>query len=157
MSDIYNIVLLFVYSCILTQKHSGTISSFAASFQNRKCGYYKYYGNKVIVGGENTVSIAHSDDDVEDTGINEVRLSTQIDTSEFCYLLSSCSKRVIDNLECTLGRNNFLDVRFFVANVEDCQAFCRKSPGCRYKIISCHIYPAEYILKVFYTSHNQIT
>ncbi len=28
--------------------------------------------------------------------------------TEFCYVLRSCSKRMVDNLECTLGKNNFL-------------------------------------------------
>ena len=70
--------------------------------------------------------------DVENENKENLISSAAVDTSEFCYLLSSCSKRVIDNIQCDLGRNNFLDVRFFVPNVEDCQTFCRDTPGCRY-------------------------
>ena len=33
---------------------------------------------------------------------------------------------MIDNVKCTLGKNNFLDVKFFVRRKEDCQAFCGK-------------------------------
>ena len=77
--------------------------------------------------------LADTDEDEEDNENAISRAAAPIDTSEFCYLLRSCSKRVIDNIQCDLGRNNFLDVRFFVPNVEDCQAFCRDSPGCRYK------------------------
>ena len=63
-------------------------------FQSRKCGYFKYF--------------ATSDEN----------------KPEFCYLLRSCAKRMIDNVKCTLGKNNFLDVKFFVRRKEDCQAFC---------------------------------
>ena len=35
------------------------------------------------------------------------------DTPEFCYLLNSCSKRIIENLLCTVGQNNLLDVKLF--------------------------------------------
>ena len=97
--------------------------------QNRKCGYYKYYGK---TDAENQNSNIEDDDENEGNDNELTRKSTSIDTSEFCYLLSSCSKRVIDNIQCDLGRNNFLDVRFFVPNVEECQAFCRDTPGCRY-------------------------
>ena len=97
--------------------------------QNRKCGYYKYYGK---TDADNQNSNIEDDDENEANDNELTRKSTSIDTSEFCYLLSSCSKRVIDNIQCDLGRNNFLDVRFFVPNVEECQAFCRDTPGCRY-------------------------
>ena len=83
---------------------------------------------------------ADTEDDEEDNENAISRAAAPIDTSEFCYLLSSCSKRVIDNIQCDLGRNNFLDVRFFVPNVEDCQAFCRDSPGCRYSQIPENIH-----------------
>ena len=53
-------------------------------FQHRSCGYYKHYGS-----GNDT-------------------------KSEFCYLLQSCSKRMVDNLESKIGKNNFLDVKLFV-------------------------------------------
>ena len=54
------------------------------------------------------------------------------DTPEFCYLLSSCSKRMIENVQCTIGANNFLDVKLFVPNLAACQQHCETTQGCRY-------------------------
>ena len=51
---------------------------------------------------------------------------------QFCYLLRSCAKRMIDNINCPLGQNNFLEVRFFVPNLESCAEYCRDTQGCRY-------------------------
>ncbi len=34
--------------------------------------------------------------------------------TEFCYVLRSCSKRMVDNLECTLGKNNFLVLLYII-------------------------------------------
>ena len=70
--------------------------------QNRQCGYYKYYP-------------------VEDE-----------ERGEFCYLLRSCSKRMTDNINCPLGKNNFLEVKFFVPTLEECAEHCRDTQGCRY-------------------------
>ena len=70
--------------------------------QNRKCGYYKYFNNE-----------------------DETR-------SQFCYLLKSCAKRMIDNMDCALGKNNFLAVKYFVPTVETCADHCKDTEGCRY-------------------------
>ena len=51
---------------------------------------------------------------------------------QFCYLLKSCAKRMIDNINCPLGKNNFLDMKFFVPNLEGCAELCRDTRGCRY-------------------------
>ena len=48
---------------------------------------------------------------------------------QFCYLLRSCAKRMIDNINCPLGQNNFLEVRFFVPNLESCAEYCRDTQG----------------------------
>ena len=53
------------------------------------------------------------------------------DTPEFCYLLSSCSKRMIENVLCTIGANNFLDVKLFVPSLSACQQHCETTQGCR--------------------------
>ena len=39
---------------------------------------------------------------------------------------------MIDNVDCTLGRNNFLDVKFFVPSSERCKRFCQDTEDCRY-------------------------
>ncbi len=76
--------------------------------------------------------------------------------TEFCYVLRSCSKRMVDNLECTLGKNNFLvllyldisdkekgfdfffemcllqDIKMFVPRLEECRRHCLRTEGCRY-------------------------
>ena len=70
--------------------------------QNRKCGYYKYFSEE-----------------------DETR-------GQFCYLLKSCAKRMVDNMNCPLGKNNFLEVKFFVPTVEMCGNHCRDTAGCRY-------------------------
>ena len=70
--------------------------------QNRKCGYYKYFSEEDGTRGQ------------------------------FCYLLKSCAKRMVDNMNCPLGKNNFLEVKFFVPTVETCGNHCRDTPGCRY-------------------------
>ena len=72
------------------------------TLQNRQCGYYKYFAKE-----------------------DEIR-------GEFCYLLKSCAKRMIDNMNCPLGKNNFLEVKFFVPTVEICGDHCRSTQGCRY-------------------------
>ena len=90
------------------------------------------------MSAENENADTNGEDENDENNVGGI--STQIDSSEFCYLLSSCSKRVIDNIQCTLGRNNFLDVRFFVPNVEECQSFCQETPGCRYTYTSKLIY-----------------
>ncbi len=74
--------------------------------QERQCGYYKYF-------------MEAAEDDGESRG-------------QFCYLLSSCAKRMIDHINCPLGRNNFLEVKFFVPSLEICAEHCRASEGCRY-------------------------
>lgn len=51
---------------------------------------------------------------------------------QFCYLLNSCSKRMIDNIQCPLGQNNFLEVKLFVPKLESCAEECRQTEGCRY-------------------------
>ena len=35
-------------------------------------------------------------------------------------------------MNCPLGKNNFLEVKFFVPTVEMCGNHCRDTPGCRY-------------------------
>ena len=54
------------------------------------------------------------------------------DTPEFCYLMRSCSKRMIENVLCTIGANNFLDVKLFVPNLAACQKHCDMTDGCRW-------------------------
>ncbi len=52
--------------------------------------------------------------------------------SQFCYVLRSCAKRMVDNVECTLGKNNFLDMKMFVPRLDDCRVHCLETEGCRY-------------------------
>ena len=51
--------------------------------------------------------------------------TTAAPQDEFCYILRSCSKRMVDNVQCTLGRNNFLDVEYFVPSLESCKLKCQ--------------------------------
>ena len=51
--------------------------------------------------------------------------TTAAPQDEFCYILRSCSKRMVDNVQCTLGRNNFLDVEYFVQSLESCKLKCQ--------------------------------
>ena len=39
---------------------------------------------------------------------------------------------MIDNINCPLGKNNFLEVKFFVPALEVCADHCREVEGCRY-------------------------
>ena len=55
----------------------------------------------------------------------------EADTPEFCYLLSSCSKRMIENVLCTIGENNFLDVKLFTPSLAACQQHCEDTMGCK--------------------------
>jgi hypothetical protein len=57
--------------------------------------------------------------------INSLLATKDSDRTEFCYILRSCSKRMVDKVRCTLGRNNFLDVKYFVPSVEHCKAHCQ--------------------------------
>ncbi|CAB4067408.1 unnamed protein product [Lepeophtheirus salmonis] len=68
--------------------------------QERDCGYYKYFTDES--------SLESLDES------NDVLLTLKEDTkSEFCYLLRSCAKRMVEKTKCVLGKNNFLDVKFF--------------------------------------------
>ena len=51
-----------------------------------------------------------------------------------CYLLSSCSQRVVTHRQCTLGRNNYLAVKFFTPSSSACQSHCEAQAGCRYGV-----------------------
>ena len=62
------------------------------------------------------------------------------DTPEFCYLLSSCSKRIIDNHLCTVGQNNLLDVKLFTPSLAACRDHCERTTECRYY----YWYPISY-------------
>ena len=55
----------------------------------------------------------------------------EADTPEFCYLLSSCSKRMIENVLCTIGENNFLEVKLFTPSLAACQQHCEDTMGCK--------------------------
>ena len=57
---------------------------------------------------------------------------------QFCYLLRSCAKRMIDNINCPLGQNNFLEVRFFVPNLESCAEYCRDTQGRVANVMTVH-------------------
>ena len=46
---------------------------------------------------------------------------------------------MIDNVKCTLGKNNFLDVKFFVRHKEDCQAYCGKWHRLFLVVIACQV------------------
>lgn len=80
-----------------------SIKLFSLFVQHRQCGYYKY--------------LSSSADSIR---------------GQFCYLLKGCSKRMIDHIDCPLGKNNFLEVKFFVPNLEACAENCRNTEGCRY-------------------------
>ena len=84
-------------------------------------------------------------------------ITAEADTPEFCYLLTSCSKRITQNLLCTVGENNLLDVRYLcettlplLTNWMDCRLFsptlaacrtaCEETEGCRYY----YHYPISY-------------
>ena len=62
---------------------------------------------------------------------NIIYLPQGADTPEFCYLLRSCSKRIIDNVLCTIGENNFLDVKLFTTDLSACRDHCETTEGCR--------------------------
>ena len=59
--------------------------------------------------------------------------TTAAPQDEFCYILRSCSKRMVDNVQCTLGRNNFLDVEYFVPSLESCKLKCQVRNGLKLK------------------------
>ncbi|XP_040571187.1 uncharacterized protein [Lepeophtheirus salmonis] len=87
--------------------------------QERDCGYYKYFTDES--------SLESLDES------NDVLLTLKEDTkSEFCYLLRSCAKRMVEKTKCVLGKNNFLDVKFFVQSSEKCGKHCLETEGCRY-------------------------
>ena len=60
------------------------------------------------------------------------------DTPEFCYLLSSCSKRMIENVLCAIGANNFLAVKLFVPDLAACKQHCEDTEDCRF-IFKCFL------------------
>ena len=111
--------------------------------QERKCGYFKYIPRSAeSLGAVSAVvsrrrgggTLRRNDKDASEAlaGINSLiagRLqqtpTTAAPKDEFCYILRSCSKRMVDNVKCTLGRNNFLDVEYFVPSLESCQLKCQ--------------------------------
>ena len=64
--------------------------------------------------------------------------TTAAPQDEFCYILRSCSKRMVDNVQCTLGRNNFLDVEYFVPSLESCKLKCqvRNALMCKMHVVN---------------------
>ena len=64
-------------------------------------------------------------------GRTGILFTPEADTPEFCYLLSSCSKRMIENVLCTIGENNFLDVKLFTPSLAACQQHCEDTTGCK--------------------------
>ena len=108
--------------------------------QERKCGYFKYIPRSaesaVVSRRRGGGTLRRNDKDASEAlaGINSLiagRLqqipTTAAPKDEFCYTLRSCSKRMVDNVQCTLGRNNFLDVEYFVPSLESCQLKCQVS------------------------------
>ena len=65
------------------------------------------------------------------SGRTGILFTPEADTPEFCYLLSSCSKRMIENVLCTIGENNFLDVKLFTPSLAACQQHCEDTTGCK--------------------------
>ena len=47
---------------------------------------------------------------------------------------------MVDNVECTLGKNNFLGVKYFIESNEVCKEICQGTYGCRYY----YWYPMEH-------------
>ena len=64
-------------------------------------------------------------------GLGNLISPLDADTPEFCYLLSSCSKRIIDNHLCTVGQNNLLDVKLFTPSLAACRDHCERTTECR--------------------------
>jgi len=101
--------------------------------KSRKCGYYKYIEDKA--------NVEEGSSEVVPKG-RQIAISrlSGADTPEFCYLLRSCSKRIIDNVLCTIGENNFLDVKLFTPDLSACRDHCENTEGCRYY----YHYPISY-------------
>eukprot|EP00096_Caligus_rogercresseyi_P005548 TRINITY_DN2131_c0_g1_i2.p1 TRINITY_DN2131_c0_g1~~TRINITY_DN2131_c0_g1_i2.p1 ORF type:complete len:555 (+),score=117.14 TRINITY_DN2131_c0_g1_i2:130-1794(+) len=87
--------------------------------EERDCGYYKY-------------ATSEGDPDNEGGDEDSSALEPRSSRSEFCYLLRSCAKRMVEKSKCVLGKNNFLDVKFFVQSTDACQKHCLEVEGCRY-------------------------
>ena len=50
-------------------------------------------------------------------------------------------RRMVEEVECTLGRHNFLDVKFFTPSMADCRQHCQDTLLCRSQRIS--FYPQK--------------
>eukprot|EP00095_Tigriopus_kingsejongensis_P003413 maker-scaffold1126_size61158-snap-gene-0.10 protein:Tk03413 transcript:maker-scaffold1126_size61158-snap-gene-0.10-mRNA-1 annotation:"microneme protein " len=111
--------------CMLNKENTVEVKPFIKSHEKckqlcqeeRRCAYFKYFAKR-----------APRELDPEPTSLNVIGATQE----EFCFILRSCSKRMVDNIQCTLGKNNFLDVKFFVASTEECQQHCQQTDGCRY-------------------------
>ena len=42
-------------------------------------------------------------------------------------------RRMVEEVECTLGRHNFLDVKFFTPSMADCRQHCQDTLLCRFQ------------------------
>jgi len=138
--------------CVMSKENCISIRPFITSDteclnlcqKSRNCGYYKYIKDKKIED-EDSTAIAPTGRQIAISrltgrGGSLFQLDTDADTPEFCYLLSSCSKRIIENLLCTVGQNNLLDVKLFTPSLAACRDHCEASDGCRYY----YWYPISY-------------
>ena len=41
-------------------------------------------------------------------------------------------RRMVEEVECTLGRHNFLDVKFFTPSMDECRQHCQETLLCRF-------------------------
>ena len=117
--------------------------------ENRECASYR-----VEMGGEDQGEggLAHSQEQIYFPSPGGNALSAPSPPApSLCYLLSSCSQRIVTNRQCTLGRNNFLDVKFFTPSLSACRSYCQSVAGCRYLVLLTQ--PAAPFMPRYYYHH----
>jgi hypothetical protein len=112
--------------------------------ENRECASYR-----VEIGGEDQGEggLAHSQEQIYFPSPGDNALSAP----SLCYLLSSCSQRIVTHRQCTLGRNNFLDLKFFTPSLSACRSYCLSVAGCRYLVLLTQ--PATLSMPRYYYHH----
>ncbi|TRY74923.1 hypothetical protein TCAL_07513 [Tigriopus californicus] len=116
--------------CMLNKENTVEVKPFIKSHGeckqlcqgDRRCAYFKYQPRAKPRTGDPDLPPA----------INPLLNQIGTNQEEFCFILRSCSKRMVDNVQCALGKNNFLDVKFFVESTDECKIHCQATNGCRY-------------------------
>ncbi len=114
-------------------RNRNTVSAGLLLFQDKSTGRSATHTDNGVVISKTTpqrrTGPAQQQQQTPSPSAPRIRTGSAQDRDEFCYILRSCSKRMVDNVECTLGRNNFLDVKYFVPNVQECRQHCQVLQG----------------------------